>query len=93
MVRAMSNKKKEEIMRRRHIIAAIIAIIIITLLHLWIVVWWFILGWLFIALLMWIIDWLTGADLYGNPHEDEESDVSKTLWDIFTLHEFMDHRK
>lgn len=63
----MSNKKKEEIMRRRHIIAAIIAIIIITLLHLWIVVWWFILGWLFIALLMWIIDWLTGADLYGNP--------------------------
>lgn len=93
MVMAMSNKKKEEIMRRRHVIAAIIAIIIVTLLHLWIVVWWFILGWLFIALLMWIIDWLTGADLYGNPHEDEESDVSKTLWDIFTLHEFMDHRK
>ena len=48
---------------------------------------------LFGAIIIWIIDWLTGADLYGNPHEDEESDVSKTLWDIFTLHEFMDHRK
>lgn len=87
----MSPKRKEEILHRRHLIALVIALIVVTLLHLWYFVFGFFIIILAIAVIMWIIDWLTGSDLDGHPDDDQLSNEEKTMWDIFTFNQFFNH--
>ena len=81
-------------MHRRWLIVAIVALILVTLMHLWIVVVWLLMMYGAISLLMWFIDWVTGDDLdnkSNQSNDDEPSEEEKTMWDIYTTHEMMDH--
>lgn len=92
----MSNKDKEDIMYRRWIIVIIVILILITWLHLWTFIFEMVIpGILMIWAVQWFFDWITGADLdkkKGHKTDDDQpSEEEKTMWDIYTTHEIMDH--
>lgn len=91
-------KARDIITRRRWIIFLVICSVIVTLLHLWIVVFYFGGVIVFIMGFMWLIDWLCGADVHPDgarrPDGNQEpSQEEQTMWDIFTLDQFMHHDK
>ncbi len=87
----MSPEDKKRTLRRRQMIALIIVLIIITILHLWELVIGFGIIILVIAGFMWIIDWVCGGDLYGDPNDNHLSNEERTMWDIFTLNQIFNH--
>ena len=91
-------KARDIIIRRRWIIFLVIWAVIVTLLYLWIVVFYFAGVIVFIMGFMWLIDWLCGEDVHPDgakrPDGDQEpSQEEQTMWDIFTLDQFMHHDK
>lgn len=52
-------------LHRRWLIVRTITVIGITFLHLWVIVWGFVLLILMLAGLAWFLRWITGADLTG----------------------------
>lgn len=88
----MLNEDQQRRLHRRWLITGIIALAIVILLHLWFIVAMFFLIWLGGATVVWFIDWIVGADLNGGDRGDDNmSNEERTMWDIFTMHEVMDH--
>lgn len=88
---------RNAVTRRRWWIFGGVCAVIITLLGLWEVVGMFVVGFLVIEGFMLLIDWLCGEDVgpqgRNGHHEDMPSQEEQTMWDIFTMDQWLNHRK
>ena len=88
---------RNAVTKRRWWILAGICAVIVVLLDLWEIVGMVIVGFLMIGAFTWLIDWLCGEDVgpQGGKHhgEDMPSQEEQTMWDIFTMDQFFNHRK
>ncbi len=88
----MMSEEQKKILHRRWLIVGIITVIGITYLHLWLIVWGFVLLILMLAGLAWFIRWITGADLTGGDGSyHQPSNEEETMWDIYTFDQIFNH--
>lgn len=87
----MTEEEKKRILHRRWLIAGVIALIIVIVLDLW----YFVVAGLVFIVVLWvvarIIDYLSGADLDNHNDDYHPSNEEKTIWDIYTQDQILNH--